>query len=583
MRLSIRHQIVGPFLVLVVFVGIVGTAVVMTHFAASTQAQFDGSLLRASMLANDHLALLEANRLQLLRSAADTQGVADAVKTGNRPALRQLLVPLLANAASPDLALQILGRQGQLILVIQGSSATDAPAGGKGTGTADAPAGSSDVSRAPEVQAALAGHRDRLGDKFAFVVPDSRGSFVYWVGPVRADDQTIVGAVVLGQPLAGIAAGIRESRASDLVFFDIAGRTLYSSLAGQSSLARDVTTPVTPDHPVRVVETVGSNPYGLLVSDWQLRGRPVGYMGVALSAKDWQSSLAQLRLFLVLLFAAASLFALLVGVALAQRITRPIDQLVGAMRRVASGDLHHRAPAGPPNEIGYLGSTFNEMTSGLEQKTQQLERAYLGTLEALARALDARDPFTFERSARIAAICQEIALAMDLPADERQALHRAALLHDIGEIGVDDRILLKSGPLTEEEFAIIRRHPVIGYQMLKDLPFLAGSLRGVRHHHERWDGTGYPDGLKATAIPLPVRILTAADAFDAMTSDRAHRKSFSFEFAARTLRAGAGTQFDPAVISAFESRAESIIARMKEMGKQPTPHAADIRSLEEVV
>jgi response regulator RpfG family c-di-GMP phosphodiesterase len=574
MRLSIRHQIVGPFVVLVVFVGIVGTAVVMTHFAGSTQAQFDGSLLRAGMLANDHLALLEADRLLLLRSAADTQGVADALKTGNRAALRRLLLPVLANVASPDLTLQVLNRQGTEVLALQGSNATEIP-------STSVPA--ADYSRTPEVRAALAGRADSAGDKYAFVTPDSQQPAVHWVGPVRNDDQSVAGVVLLSQPLAGIGAGIQGTRASDVLFFDPSGHALYSSLPGQASLAPAVTKLVTADHPTRVVENVNNHPYGLLVSDWRLRDRPVGYMGVALDAADWQSSLAQLRLFLVLLFAAASLFALFVGMALARRITQPIDELVGAMRRVAAGDLHHRAPAGPANEIGYLASTFNEMTASLEQKTQQLERAYLGSLEALARALDARDPFTFQRSARIAAICHELALAMDLSPDERQALHRSALLHDIGEIGLDDRILLKSGPLTETELAVIRRHPTMGYEMLKDLPFLAPSLAGVRHHHERWDGFGYPDGLKGNAIPLPVRILSVADAFDAMTSDRAHRKSFSFDFAARALRSSAGTQFDPSVVEAFERRVSTIIARMREMRDQPTPHAADIRSLEEAV
>jgi HAMP domain-containing protein len=574
MRLSIRHQIVGPFVVLVVFVGIVGTAVVMTHFAGSTEAQFDGSLLRAGMLANDHLALLEADRLQLLRSAADTQGVADAVKTGNREALRRLLTPVLANAASPDLTLVVLNRQGTEVVSLQGTSASEVP-------SSSVPA--SDYSRTPEVQAALAGRADSAGDKYAFVASDAQQPAIHWVGPVRADDQSVAGAVLLNQPLASIAAGIQGTRASDLVFFDAGGHPLYSSLAGQPSLAGAVTRLVSVDHPTRVLETVDNHSYGLLVSGWRLRDRPVGYMGVALDAAGWQSSLAQLRLFLVLLFAAASLFALFVGIALARRITQPIDELVGAMHRVAGGDLTHRAPAGPANEIGYLASTFNEMTASLEQKTQQLERAYLGSLEALARALDARDPFTFQRSARIAAICHELGLAMDLSPEDRQALHRSALLHDIGEIGLDDRILLKSGPLTETELAVIRRHPAIGYEMLKDLPFLAGSLAGVRHHHERWDGTGYPDGLKGSAIPLPVRILSVADAFDAMTSDRAHRKSFSFDFAARALRSSAGTQFDPSVVDAFERRVSTIVARMREMRDQPTPHASDIRSLEEAV
>lgn len=572
MRLPLRHQIVGPFVVLVVFVGIVGTAVVMTHFSAATQEQFDGSLLRASMLANDHLAILEADRLQLLRAAADTQGVADAVKTGNRAGLRQLLIPVLGNAGSADLTLHVLDGKGKEILTLRGAS-----------DLSSSPDSTPAYTATPEVQAVLAGRRDATGDKYAFVDPGGRAPMVYWAGPVRNDDLTVAGAVLLSQPLSTIAAGIQGTRASDLIFFDGTGRILYSSLAGQAPLQTSATTLVTADRPARLIESVDGHSYGLLVSDWRMRDRPVGYLAVALRADGWQASLAQLRLFLVILFAAASLLALLVGVALARRITRPIDDLVGAMRRVAAGDLHHRAPAGPANEIGYLASTFNEMTAALEQKTQQLERSYMGSLEALARALDARDPFTSERSARIAAICTEIAAAMGLPPAERHALHRSALLHDIGEIGLDDRILLKTGPLTEDEMAVIRRHPMIGYDMLKDLPFLSASLPGIRHHHERWDGEGYPDGLRGSAIPLPVRILSVADAFDAMTSDRAHRKSFSFEFAARALRAGAGGQFDPAVIDAFESRSDAIIRRMKDMGKQPTRHASDIRSLEEAI
>ncbi len=572
MRLSIRHQIVGPFVVLVVFVGIVGTAVVMTHVAASTEGQFDGNLLRASMLANDHLALLEADRLQLLRSAADTEGVAEAVKAGDRAGLRQLLVPVLANVGSPDLTLRVLDRQGHLLLALRGTVAATVS---EGQGSADT------YSGIAEVQAVLAGRRDASGDKYAFLALDGQAPVVDWVGPVRSDDQTVQGAILVDQPLSSVADGIRVSRASDLVFFDAGGRTLFSSLTGQPSLASSTQAAVSGEHPVRVIETVGPHSYGLLVSDWRLRDRPVGYVGVALNADGWQAGLGQLRLFLVLLFAAAALVALVVGVGLAHFITRPIDDLVGAIRRVGAGDLGHRAPTGPRNEIGYLASAFNEMTAGLQTKSQQLERAYVSTLEALARALDARDPFKSEGSSRIAAICQELALAMGLTLDERQALQRSALLHDIGELGLDERILRKTGPLTEDEFATIQRHSVVGYEMLKDLPFLTASLAGIRHHHERWDGTGYPDHLKAVAIPLPARILAVADAFDAMTSDRAHRKSFSFEFAARALRAAAGSQFDPAVIAAFDSHAQAIIDRMKEMGKQPSPHAGDIHALEE--
>ena len=157
----------------------------------------------------------------------------------------------------------------------------------------------------------------------------------------------------------------------------------------------------------------------------------------------------------------------------------------------------------------------------------------------------------------------ELADALDLPASLREALRRAALLHDIGKIGVDDRILRKPGPLSKAEFAEIREHPLTGYDMLKGLPFLQESLAAVRHHHERWDGTGYPDRLKGQAIPLIVRILSVADVFDATSSKRVYRTGESLGFACKVIKEGAGTQFDPTVVKAFEQRTE----RLAELSK----------------
>src|SRR5256886_11254733 len=124
-------------------------------------------------------------------------------------------------------------------------------------------------------------------------------------------------------------------------------------------------------------------------------------------------------------------------------------------------------------------------------------------MEALARAIDARDPTTFGHSARVSAVSLEIAEAMRLSAKDREALRRAALLHDIGKIGVEDKVLRKPGPLTDAEADDMREHPRIGYDMLKGLRFLQPSLPGVLYHHERWDGAGYPTGLAGAAIPPP--------------------------------------------------------------------------------
>jgi HD-GYP domain-containing protein (c-di-GMP phosphodiesterase class II) len=167
---------------------------------------------------------------------------------------------------------------------------------------------------------------------------------------------------------------------------------------------------------------------------------------------------------------------------------------------------------------------------------------------------------------------------MGLPSDQLSALGRAALLHDIGKIGVEDRVLRKPGPLTKREVIAMRAHPVIGYEMLKGLHFLESSLSGIRHHHEHWDGSGYPDGLKGEHIPAAVRILTVADALDALTSDRPYRTAMSFSAAVATIEAGAGIQFDPAVIRALRSHGAAIASLLTVMGK---PEAVSLDLLKE--
>ena len=207
------------------------------------------------------------------------------------------------------------------------------------------------------------------------------------------------------------------------------------------------------------------------------------------------------------------------------------------------------------------------MTASLEQKTAEVEETTFASMEALARAIDARDSSTFGHSARVAAISLEIADEMHLPVTEREALRRAALLHDIGKIGVEDKVLRKAGPLSAAEADDMREHPRIGHDMLKGLRFLQPSLPGVLHHHERWDGAGYPTGLKGTAIPLAVRILSVADVFDALTSDRPYRQGLSSDAVIAAIRAESGLQFDPDVVSAFLARRRGIEQVLRKMGR----------------
>ncbi|HEX5137564.1 MAG TPA: HD domain-containing phosphohydrolase [Planctomycetota bacterium] len=180
-------------------------------------------------------------------------------------------------------------------------------------------------------------------------------------------------------------------------------------------------------------------------------------------------------------------------------------------------------------------------------------RAYVGIVATLIEAVEAKDRFNKGHSRRVAELAVRFARHLALPGRELDLLETSAKLHDIGKIGVPEEILNKPGKLTDEEFDVIKAHPVIGEQIIRPLDFLADARPIVRHHHERWDGGGYPDGLKGPQIPRPAAILSVCDAFDALTSDRPYRPGMPAEEALAILGKGAGTQWDPDLVQKFEA------------------------------
>jgi putative nucleotidyltransferase with HDIG domain len=180
-----------------------------------------------------------------------------------------------------------------------------------------------------------------------------------------------------------------------------------------------------------------------------------------------------------------------------------------------------------------------------------LEKTFLGTIGALAAAVDAKDPYTYGHSNEVTEHTLAIAKELEVSETETETLRIAALLHDIGKIGIDSGILNKPGKLTAEEFEVIRSHPDIAANILGSLEFLSDVVPLVHHHHEFWDGSGYPTGLAGESIPRGARIISVADAYNAMTSDRPYRAALSREAAVRELHDNSGTQFDPVIVSAF--------------------------------
>lgn len=204
-------------------------------------------------------------------------------------------------------------------------------------------------------------------------------------------------------------------------------------------------------------------------------------------------------------------------------------------------------------DLDLLQITANQIAIATERSRMydELEKNYLSTLKALADSIEAKDPYTRGHSERVTHMALIVGEAMDLTDRELSTLHYGGILHDIGKIGIAEGILNKSGSLTSSEYQIIQRHPEIGEEIVASIPFLRRALPLIRHHHERLDGKGYPDGLANDRIPLPVKILSVCDAFDAMNSDRPYRKALPLEVSLKELKDKMGTQFDPEVVHVF--------------------------------
>jgi len=205
----------------------------------------------------------------------------------------------------------------------------------------------------------------------------------------------------------------------------------------------------------------------------------------------------------------------------------------------------------------------------VEEATRELQNAYRATLEALGSALDSRDVGTEAHSRRVHGYALATARTFGVPEADIPDLEHGVLLHDIGKIGIPDAILLKAGPLTPEQWQIMRRHPEIGKRLIQGVPFLRGAIPIVYCHHEKWDGSGYPRGLKGEEIPLGARIFSVVDAFDAMTFDRPYSKAVPFEAAYTEIKRCTGAHFDPAVVEAFLRVPESLLEEIRRKSIEP--------------
>jgi putative nucleotidyltransferase with HDIG domain len=224
-----------------------------------------------------------------------------------------------------------------------------------------------------------------------------------------------------------------------------------------------------------------------------------------------------------------------------------------------------------------LATDFNRMSGHVQSYVDQLRRAaqanqdlFIGSMRAFVAAIDAKDPYTRGHSERVAAHSRTIARHLGLDRAMEHRVWVGALLHDVGKIGVEDHILKKGGVLTSEEYEEMKKHPVIGAQIMSRIEQLREMIPAIRWHHEAWNGKGYPDGLVADRIPLMARIVGVADTFDAITTNRPYQRAYEPDFAVKKVRELAGQRFDAKVVTAFLRAYEAGEVQLR----RPAPPAA---------
>ena len=254
------------------------------------------------------------------------------------------------------------------------------------------------------------------------------------------------------------------------------------------------------------------------------------------------------------------LVAVLFGYFFAVGISGPIRGLAASTRAISRGEFHQRTPVRGAAEISELAENFNLMASDIEEYIERLKEAaeenrelFIGSIRMLSAAIDEKDPYTRGHSGRVAKYSTLIAQELRMSADELDKLKIAALLHDVGKIGVDDRVLKKPGSLTPEEFDIMKTHTTRGANIMRPVSQLKDMLPGIELHHEHMDGRGYPYGLSGPQIPLMARIIAVADTLDAMTTNRPYQSAMDLVYALGRIKALTGSKFDQAVVLALES------------------------------
>ena len=562
-RFPIRLKVTLPFLILAFIIAIVGAYVLTRVVLDTVEERFTNQLIETRKLASEWVVQEEDKLLETLRLISHTNGSAEAVVDDDSEALREISYPLLLNASVE--ALEIIDTSGTSLLSLHHR------AGGR-IEDYEISQGDTSFKDSDLVENVLNEEVDRFGDKFAGVVSVPWGDYIYVSGPLYDQNQELAGVILVGNSLAEVAQGIREATLSQVTIYDLNGEEINTTfMDSNSSISQEIKAEILSrqENESYMRERIALGiAYTELLAPLEVRsGADVGFLGTSL-AQTFLIRASSGTQFQIFSFATISFLLLIAaGIFISGRFTRPLLKVVDASSEVAAGNLDVAVIPTGNDEVTALACSFNKMVSSLQHSKSDLIQAHQDTIEAYDRtiegwckALELRDNVTEGHTYRVTNMTVKMAHYMGFSEDEIIHVRRGALMHDIGKMAIPDSILKKPGALTDNEWQVMRKHPVYAYDMLHRIAYLKPALTIPYCHHEKWDGTGYPRGLKGEEIPLEARIFAIADVWDALSSDRPYRSALPAFKVQRIIEESSSSHFDPLVVNVFLHLNEALFA-----------------------
>ena len=549
-QIPIRLKIILPYLMLAILLA-VGAAYLITQIVFdSLEERFTNQLIESGKLASEWVYREEERMLASLRLLTNASGVPDAIQNRQAERLRELTFGIVVD--NREEAVEVLDTSGYLLL-----SMRHIP-GGNIEEYNFVKEGDRSFMDWEFVSKVVNNNPDGFSDKYSGLAETDDGEYFYIASPVLDSAGAQVGTVLVGKRLATITRQVREETLAQVTLYRFSGTAIKSTFSQPADLQGTFASEVIGNQDKGSLSRsqrdlqVSNLNYQEIIGPWEVRDNAdIGLLGVALPKTFYVQPDRVTRIQIILLVGMSLFLIVVLGIGLSRVITQPLISLVRASVQVSRGDLQVQLKPQSNDEVAVLTQAFNQMVTNLKESRNAILNAYDSTLEGWSKALEMRDKETEGHTMRVTKMAIDLARVLGIDEEELVNIQHGALLHDIGKMGIPDTILLKPGPLTNEEWEIMRKHPQFAFEMLWPIEYLRSAIDIPYYHHERWNGSGYPKGLQGEEIPYAARIFAVVDVWDALTSDRVYKNAMDPIDAIAEIKAQRGILFDPCVVDAF--------------------------------